>query len=130
MHMTEKAVADVLRCHRQVHVEELSTTFIDAFAQRGIRLIRRAEAHRISVGERSIQRFSGGCAGHHTDLKRLAGGVENLRPRADGPWNILGRTGGSEPAEGHGLTVLNHLRGFSCAHLRIGVHGSSRKSFT
>ncbi len=56
VHGTQEAVAHGLRQHRQVHVEEARLAGVDALAQDGVGLVRRAETDRLGLGQRAIQR--------------------------------------------------------------------------
>ncbi len=55
MDRAEKAVADGLREHREVHVEEAGAAFVDAFAEVGVILVRRAEEDGVGFGEGAVE---------------------------------------------------------------------------
>jgi len=59
MDRAEKSIADVLRCHRKVHVKKLSPAFIDALAQGGVGLVGGAKQHGVGLSQRTVQRLAG-----------------------------------------------------------------------
>jgi len=68
----EESIADGLRHHRQVHVEESRVAGIDTSAQVRVRLIGRAEADGIGVCQCAVKRRTSGGAGDDADLERCA----------------------------------------------------------
>jgi hypothetical protein len=57
MYFSQEPVPDRLRDGRKVHVEKLRVPGIDAFAQVGIRLVRRAKRDGVCPGKRAIEGF-------------------------------------------------------------------------
>ena len=88
IHRAQEAIANDLRQHRKVHVDEARLPVVDRRAQGGIRLIGRAEADGVGLGQRAIERWPGGGAGEHADLKLAAGFVF-------GHWRAWQRPAGS-----------------------------------
>ena len=122
MHRSEEAVAHILRGHGKMHVEELRPALVDALAQLGAGLVGRAELHRIRQGQRPVQRLAGGRPGQHADLEGFAFRVQFFGPFPQRARDVLRRPRRSEPAESHGLAVLDKFRRFRGRQYRIMIH--------
>jgi hypothetical protein len=107
VHGPEEAVADYLRQHRKVHIDEARAAGIDPRPQVRIRLVRRTETDSIRARQRAIQRWSCRCSRQDSNLKLTPGGVFCFCFLGKGGGNCFGCSGGSEAAETYRLPVLN-----------------------
>ena len=107
VHRPQEAVAHNLRQHGKVHIDKARLASVDGRAQRGIRLIRSAEADGSGLGQRAIERRSGGSAGQHADLELAARLVFLPGAPGDPERDRLGRAGRREAAETYRLAVLD-----------------------
>jgi len=124
IHRAEKAVADGLRRHGEVHVEKLGAALVDALAEVGVGLVGGAELDGVGEREGAIERLAGGGAGDDANLKGQALGMNLLGALANGQGDVLGRAGGGEAAERHGLSVLNQFRRLGGLQFGIGIHNN------
>lgn len=124
---SEKAVADVLRQHREVHVEEVSSAFVDGFAEGTVRLIGGAPGNGVGTGKFSIERVARGGAGDDANFEFPSGRMFLASASGNGFWDGLGRPGGGESAESDGHAVLDICGGFTGTQFRE-VSGLERMS--
>src|SRR5208283_1034543 len=102
----EESIADGLRHHRQVHVEESRIAGIDTGAQVRVRLIGCAEADGIGFRQCAVKRRTRRGAGENADLERLAALVSRLGALRDCGGNRFRRPRRSESAEANSLSVF------------------------
>src|SRR6516225_1741644 len=103
---TQMAIADGLRHHRQVQIEELHLAFVDERAQFGLGLVGGAEADSISAGKCTVERRSGGRTSHHPNPEFAPYLVFRCGAFCKGERYGFCRTCGCESAKTNGLTVL------------------------
>ena len=110
--IAKESVAHSLRQLREMHVEELRFSRVDAFAQFGIALVGRAELDGLARREDAVEGRSGAGPRDHTDGKRPARFVLGDGARGQLPRHGLGRTGRGETAEPDDIVMVDQGRGF------------------
>jgi hypothetical protein len=116
--LAEESVAHRLRQLRQVHVEKLRFAGVDAFAQFGIALVRRAEFDRIALGQHAVKRRARAGPGDHADRKGASSLVLFDGALGDFAGHRFGGSRGREAAKTNVVVVLDQCSRLGCCQLR------------